>query len=86
MYWDGTTEEDRVLADEWFLFNMKELIANNGKQWRWLIIMRNISAEMYYFIVSKFGKKEFDRKQRVKEERRKLLSSMQEKGDSLKAV
>ena len=71
MYWDGTTEEDRVLADEWFLFNMKELIADGDSQRRWLIFIRNRSAEMYYFIVSKFGKMEFDRKQRVKEERRK---------------
>jgi len=69
MYWDGTSELDRVEADELFKDNMYTLI-ENGKQWRWLKWMRIRAANRYYFVVSKFGAMEFRRKQRVKKERK----------------
>ena len=68
MYWYGTSEKDRQLADEWFLSNTYTLI-DDGKQWRWLVWLRKMSADKYYLVVSKFGAIEFNRKQRMKERR-----------------
>jgi len=67
MYWYGTSESDRILADEWFFINMNELI-DSGKQWGWLVWLRRMLADKYYLVVNRLGGGEFDKKQRIKKE------------------
>ena len=56
MYDEGKTNDDKQFADEKFLFNMYELIAE--ADW-FLEIQRRVLAKWYYYAVKFFGKKAF---------------------------